>query len=117
MGFKQSLGFTPLGDTSSDESDFSYVGEQKTRTGRTDSIFDDYEAQDSFFLVDSFSEKMKALRAEAIAAENRPEKKIASYYLEVETLIKIKQWAEATKSTYSSIVEKALQAQLTNIGV
>ncbi|CAN5253022.1 hypothetical protein BH23BAC3_BH23BAC3_03700 [soil metagenome] len=114
MGFKQSLGFTPLDDTSSDESDFSYVGNQKTRTGRTDSIFDDYEAKDSFSLVDSFSEKMKAQRAEAIEAEDRAEKKIASYYLEVDTLNKIKEWAEATKASYSSIVEKALQAHLVN---
>lgn len=116
MGFKQSLGFTPLGETSSDESEFSYVGDQTARTGRTDSIFDDYEATGNFSLVDSFSDKVKARRAEALEDENKPNKKAASYYLEVETVNKIKEWAEAAKVSYSSIVEQAIQAHLTKSG-
>jgi len=112
MSFKHSFGYDPLDSTSGDNSEFDYVGKANPVNGRTDSIFDDYEAKDNYSLVDSFTEKMKALRAEALDDEDKPEKKIASYYLEVETLKKLKEWADATKASYSSIVEQAIRSHL-----
>jgi hypothetical protein len=114
MSFKHSLGYDPLESTSGDNSEFDYVGRDNPPNGRTDSIFDDYEAKSSFSLVDSFTEKMKALRAEAMQEEEKPEKKVASYYLEVETLKKLKEWADATKASYSSVVEQAIRSHLAN---
>lgn len=117
MSFKHSLGYDPLDSTSDDNSEFDYVGRENPVNGRTDSIFDDYEAKNCYSLVDSFSEKMKALRAEAMEEKEKPEKKVASYYLEVETLKKLKEWADATKASYSSIVEQAIRMHLANSNV
>jgi len=115
MSFKHSLGYDPLDNTSSDNSEFDYVGKPNTAGGRTDSIFDDYKPESSFSLVDSFSEKMKAMHAAAMDDKDRPEKRIASYYLEVDTLLKLKEWANDTKATYSSIVEQAIRSHLASI--
>lgn len=111
MGFNRSLGHSPL--DSGDESEFSYVGDQKPRTGRSDSIFDDYQASNDFTLANSFSDKMKAQQSDSTETEDRPEKKVASYYLEVETLTKLKEWADTNNASYSSVVEQAIQAYLT----
>jgi len=113
MGFKRSLGFSPLGSVKSEESEFSYVGDERPRSGRSDSIFDDYKSSSNLSLASSFSEKMKAQkRAEELEKEIRPEKKVASYYLEVETLERLKQWADEKKASYSSVVEAAIRAHL-----
>lgn len=112
MGIKSSLGFSPLGAAQRETSEFSYVGDQNPRSGRSDSIFDDYKSSTNLSLANSFSEKMKAQRTAIESDEERPEKKVASYYLEVETLNKLKEWADAKNASYSSVVEKAIRAHL-----
>lgn len=116
MSFKQSLGFSPIDATDSEEDEFSYVGDNRPRSGRSDSIFSDYKSNSNLALASSFSEKMKAQRAAEISEEERPEKKVASYYLELETISRLKKWADATNNSYSSVVDQAIQAHLVKMG-
>ncbi|REL33652.1 hypothetical protein DYD21_09595 [Rhodohalobacter sp. SW132] len=114
MGLKRSLGFSPIDSLGDEKSEFSYVGDNRPRSGRSDSIFSDYQNDSSMSLANSFTEKMKAQKAqqENLEEQDRPEKKVASYYLEVETLNKLKEWADSAKASYSSVVEAAIQAHL-----
>lgn len=115
MSFKQGLGFSSIDPTDSDEDEFSYVGDNRPRSGRSDSIFSDYESSSNLSLASSFSEKMKAQRAAEKFEEERPEKKVASYYLELETISRLKKWADTANASYSSVVEQAIQAHLVNM--
>jgi len=117
MGLKRSLGYSPINSFGDDSSEFSYVGDNRPRSGRKDSIFDDYQASSCMSLASSFTEKMKAQKAEFDEAQekDRPEKKIASYYLEIDTLNKLKEWADTTKASYSSVVESAIRAHLAQV--
>ncbi len=111
------MGFLPLGAVESEKSEFSYVGDERPRSGRSDSIFDDYKSSSNLTLASSFSEKMKAQKlAEQSESEIIPEKKVASYYLEVETLERMKEWADEKKATYSSVVEAAIRSHLSALG-
>jgi len=116
MGFKKSLGFSPLGFGSSGESELDFVGaEQKgTGNGSSGSVYDDLKAtaQNNFTFASSFSDKVKKKAEEH---EDTPEKKVASYYLEKETLRKLKQWADEKKMTYSSVVEQAIRTHLATV--
>lgn len=116
MGFKQSLGFSPIGEADIESDEFSYVGDERPRSGRTDSIFSDYQSSsNNLTLASSFSEKMKAKRVAELSEEIRPEKKVASYYLELETIHRLKRLADSTDSSYSSVVEQAIQSHLEKI--
>lgn len=118
MGIKKSLGYSPLGEPKSDDSEFDFVADRKPPGAKNvTSIFKDADRASGMRLASSFSEKViekakKEADAEAKAEQERPEKKVASYYLEKETLIRLKQYADDHKVSYSSIVEQAIQKHL-----
>lgn len=121
MGIKKSLGYSPLGEPKTDDSQFDFVADRKPPGAKKVSpIFRDAERAGGMRLASSFSEKMikKAQEAEdakAETAEDRPEKKVASYYLEKDTLKRLKKYADEHKVSYSSIVELAIQNHLLSI--
>ncbi len=118
MGIKKSLGYSPLGEPRSDDSQFNFVADRKPAgSENVTSIFKDADTSGGMKLASSFSEKViKRAEAEAKneskAEADRPEKKVASYYLEKETLNKLKQWADIHNVSYSSVVEQAIQNHL-----
>lgn len=115
MGIKKSLGYSPLGGPRSDESEFDFVADRKPAGAENvTSIFKEADRSNGLKLASSFSEKMKK-KAEAELEEDRPEKKVASYYLEKETLHKLKQWADMNNVSYSSVVEVAIQNHLISL--
>lgn len=114
MGIKKSLGYSPLGEPKSDDSQFNFVADRKPAGAeKVTSIFTDAERSGGMKLASSFSEKVKRT-AEIEDEDDRPEKKVASYYLEKETLNKLKQWADKYKISYSSVVEQAIKSHLTS---
>ena len=116
MGIRRSLGYSPLGEPESDESQFNFVADRKPAgAANVTSIFKDADTEGSMALATSFSEKVIKQAAEE-EAEQRPEKKVASYYLELETVKRLKSWADKKKVSYSSVVEQALQSHLKSIG-
>ena len=118
MGIKKSLGYSPLGEPKIDDSQFDFVADRKPPGAENvTSIFKDADSAGGMRLASSFSEKMikkaqEAADAKAEAVEDRPEKKVASYYLKKETLIQLKRYANHHNVTYSSIVEQAIQNHL-----
>jgi predicted HicB family RNase H-like nuclease len=114
MGLKKSLGYSPLGEPKSDDSQFNFVADRKPAGAENvTSIFK--EADDrpgGMKLANSFSEKVMSKAEEN---ERRPEKKVASYYLEKETLKRLKLWAENQNVSYSSVVEQAIQKHLVSV--
>lgn len=114
MGIKKSLGYSPLGEPKTENSQFNFVADRKPAgANKVTSIFKDAERSGGMMLASSFSDKMKRKAAiEAESEEDRPEKKVASYYLEKDTLKKLKQWADIHKVSYSSVVEQAIQNHL-----
>lgn len=117
MGIKKSLGYSPLGEPKSDESQFNFVADRNPPGAKNvTSIFKHADTSGSMRLASSFSEKVikKAEEAEkrAESEQNRPEKKVASYYLEKDTLGRLKQFADQREVSYSSVVEKAIQDHL-----
>lgn len=121
MGIKKSLGYSPLGEPKSDDSQFDFVADRKPPGAKNvTSLFKDAERAGGMRLASSFSEKMikkaqEAENAKAEAEEDRPEKKVASYYLEKETLKNLKKYADEHKVSYSSIVEMAIRNHLSSI--
>lgn len=116
MGIRKSLGYSPLGEPESDESQFNFVADRKPAgAANVTSLFKDAEENGSNMkLASSFSEKV-IKRAAQEEAQDRPEKKVASYYLELETVKRLKLWAEKKKVSYSSVVEEALQLHLKSL--
>lgn len=114
MGIKKSLGYSPLGEPRTENSQFNFVADRKPAgADKVTSIFKDAKRSGGMKLASSFSDKMKRkAEIEAETEEYRPEKKVASYYLEIETLHKLKQWADMHKVSYSSVVEMAIQNHL-----
>ena len=118
MGIKKSLGYSPLGEPKSDDSQFDFVADRKPPGAENvTSIFKDADRAGGMRLASSFSEKMikkaqEAADAKAEAVGDRPEKKVASYYLEKDTLAQLKQYAKEHNVSYSSIVEQAIQNHL-----
>lgn len=121
MGIKKSMGYSPLGEPRTENSRFNFVADRKPAgADKVTSIFKDAERSGGMKLASSFSDKVKrkaAIEAEAEAEEQRPEKKVASYYLEKGTLKKLKQWADMHKVSYSSVVEQAIQNHLLSVDI
>lgn len=116
MGIRKSLGYSPLGEPESDESQFNFVADRKPAgAAKVTSIFKDAETDSNMTLATSFSEKVIKNASEE-EAQHRPEKKVASYYLELDTVKRLKSWANKKKVSYSSIVEQALQKHLKSLG-
>lgn len=120
MGIKSSLGYSPLGEPRSDDSQFDFVADRKPPGAENvTSIFKDTDDSRGMWLATSFSEKVikKAKEEEARAEEydNRPEKKVASYYLEKETLTQLKKYADQHEVSYSSVVEQAIREHLRSL--
>lgn len=115
MGIKKSLGYSPLGGPRSDESEFDFVADRKPAGAENvTSIFKEADRSNGLKLASSFAEKMKK-QVEPKPDENRTEKKVASYYLEKETIVRLKKWADTFEVSYSSIVEHAIQKHLDSI--
>lgn len=115
MGIKKSLGYSPLGGPRGDESEFDFVADRKPAGAENvTSIFKEADRSNGLKLASSFAEKVKN-QVEQKQEEDRPEKKVASYYLEKETIIRLKKWADSFGVSYSSIVERAIQKHLDSI--
>lgn len=115
MGIKKSLGYSPLGGPRSDESEFDFVADRKPAGAENvTSIFKEAERSNGLKLASSFAEKVKT-QAEHKQEEDRPEKKVASYYLEKETIVRLKKCADNSGVSYSSIVEHAIKKHLDSI--
>jgi hypothetical protein len=113
MGLKKSLGYSPLGEPKSDDSQFNFVADRKPAGAENvTSIFKEADRSGGMKLASSFSEKVMKKAEED---ECRPEKKVASYYLEKETLKRLKLWAENQNVSYSSVVEQAIQKHLVSV--
>ncbi len=120
MGIKKSLGYSPLGEPKGDDSQFNFVADRKPAgAGNITSIFKDADPSGGMRLASSFSEKMlkKAEEAEkrAEAEKNPPEKKVASYYLEKDTLNQLRSYADKHDVSYSSVVEMAIRKHLNSL--
>lgn len=120
MGIKSSLGYSPLGEPKSDDSQFDFVADRKPPGAeKVTSIFKDTDDSRGMWLATSFSEKVikkaKEEESNAETEENRPEKKVASYYLEKETLKKLKLYADQHEVSYSSVVEEAIRMHLRSL--
>jgi len=120
MGIKKSLGYSPLGEPGGDDSQFNFVADRKPAGAvNVTSIFKDADTSGGMHLASSFSEKVikKAEEAEkrAGAEKDPPEKKVASYYLEKETLSRLRSYADKHEVSYSSIVETAIRRHLTSL--
>lgn len=115
MGLKKSLGYSPIGGPASDVSEFDFVADRNP-AGPTEqnSIFDEAGKGSGLTLARSFSEKMirQAAEAKQERVEDRPEKKVASYYLEVQTISRLKRKSDELGVSYSSLVESALKHYL-----
>ena len=112
MGIKRSLGSSPLDDGPCDGSAFRFVSGGEGGHERSDTIFDHYNSQGSLSLASSFSKKVVAGENTECSNNHKPEKKIASYYLEIETITQLKAFADKNNTSYSAIVEKAIQRLL-----
>lgn len=120
MGITKSLGYSPLGEPKSDDSQFDFVADRNPPGAKkVTSIFKDADSSGGMRLASSFSEKVikKAEEAEKSAKDHqdRPEKKIASYYLEKEMLVRLKSYADEKNISYSSVVEQAIRKFLVSI--
>lgn len=115
MGIKKSLGYSPLSEPRSDESEFDFVADRKPAGAKNvTSIFKEADRSNGLKLASSFAEKVKN-QGEKKQEKDRPEKKVASYYLEKETIIRLKKCADKFEVSYSSIVEHAIQKHLVSI--
>lgn len=114
MRIKRSLGSSPLDAGDDEDSIFDYVADSQNSTGRSDSIFQDYAAGDHLTLASSFSDKVMAKERDKKGAENQDltVKKVASYYLELSTIKRLKSYATNKQKSYSSVVECALKEYL-----
>ena len=121
MGIKKSLGYSPLGEPKSDDSQFDFVADRKPPGAKNvTSIFKDADRAGCMRLASSFSEKVikkaqEEADAKAEAVEDRPEKKVASYYLEKDTLARLRSYADKHEVSYSSIVETAIRRHLVSL--
>jgi|AntRauTorcE11898_2_1112593.scaffolds.fasta_scaffold09830_2 hypothetical protein len=113
MGIKKSLGYSPLGEPKSDDSQFNFVADRKPAGAENvSSVFKEADRSGCMKLASSFSEKVIKKAEED---ENRPKKKVASYYLEIETLQRLKLWAEKHEVSYSSVVEESIRKHLVSV--
>jgi len=114
MRIKRSLGSSPLDTVEDEDSIFDYVADARQGTGRSDSIFQDYAAGEHLTLASSFTDKVIAKKRETKDTENQKStvKKVASYYLELTTIKRMKTYASNNQKSYSSVVERALKEYL-----
>ncbi len=135
MDSKKSLGYSPLGIISHEESQFDFIADRNPVAEPKKSVADGHVSrlvEERPSPISSSIPKSEKNEREDIFSEffrqksdhgifNIPReakesaKKSASYYMSTETIQRLREYADKNDETYSSIAEKAIKAYLHKI--
>ncbi len=135
MDSKKSLGHSPLGMVSHEESQFDFIADRKPVTEPKKSVAEDHVSrliEERPSPIATKKPKQEKSESEEIFSEflsqetdngifnmgkrenEQPTKKSASYYMSSETIQRLREFANQNDETYSAIAEKAIKAYLDN---
>lgn len=136
MDSKKSLGHSPLGMISHEESQYDFIADRKPVAEPKKSVADENTSRlieerpspistekpekEKTESEDIFSEFLSQKTDNGIfnigrEAKEEPSKKSASYYMSTGTIQRLRDYADKNDETYSSIAEKAIKAYLDNL--
>ncbi|MEX0661245.1 MAG: hypothetical protein WD381_01870 [Balneolaceae bacterium] len=135
MDSKKSLGYSPLGMISHEESQFDFIADRKPLAEpksvadeqvshlieeRPSPVSTSKSKQEKTESDDIFSEFLNQKTDNSIfnigqKENDEPSKKSASYYMSSEIIQKLRDHADKHDDTYSSVAEKAIKAYLDNL--